>query len=181
MKMSDREAIEVLEKLFFDTTNEDYPFMEEFGEAVHIAIEALKKRTPVLKSERLTYVDENGEVLFHPEDFSENEGLTITQLADNGRYKALEEIAERLANREQCCEFLEKELMRYRDLEEQGLLLRLPCKVGDMVYYILGIPQKTPCVVEATNFELQDINKIGKTLFLTQSEAEEKLRELEEK
>lgn len=26
-------------------------------------------------------------------------------------------------------------LAEYEDLEEQGLLLRLPCKVGDMLYY----------------------------------------------
>lgn len=66
--------------------------------------------------ERLTYVTENGEVLFHPADLPDDEGMTITQLAENGRYKDLEEIAERLANKEQA--------------EEQGLLLRLPCKVG---------------------------------------------------
>lgn len=70
--------------------------------------------------ERLTYVAENGEVLFHPAGLPDDEGITITQLAKDGRYKALEEIAERLANREQA--------------EEQGLLLRLPCKVGDTVY-----------------------------------------------
>ena len=51
--------------------------------------------------ERLTYVTENGEVLFHPADLPDDEGMTITQLAENGRYKDLEEIAERLANREQ--------------------------------------------------------------------------------
>lgn len=67
-------------------------------------------------------------------------------------------------------------LKEYEDLEEQGLLLRLPCKVGSEVYYILGVPQKTPCVVEKASFELSDINKIGKTLFLTQAEAEEKLK-----
>ena len=49
--------------------------------------------------ERLTYVAENGEVLFHPADLPDDEGITITQLAKDGRYKALEEIAERLANR----------------------------------------------------------------------------------
>lgn len=32
-------------------------------------------------------------------------------------------------------EFL-KELQEYRNLEEQGLLLKLPCKVGDVVYQI---------------------------------------------
>ena len=72
--------------------------------------------------ERLTYVAENGEVLFHPADLPDDEGITITQLAKDGRYKALEEIAERLANREQA--------------EEQGLLLRLPCKVGDTIYEV---------------------------------------------
>ena len=70
--------------------------------------------------ERLTYVTENGEVLFHPADLPDDEGMTITQLAENGKYKDLEELAERLANREQA--------------EEQGLLLRLPCKVGDNIY-----------------------------------------------
>lgn len=30
-----------------------------------------------------------------------------------------------------------EELKRYRDLEEQGRLLVLPCKVGDMVYEII--------------------------------------------
>ena len=72
--------------------------------------------------ERLTYVAENGEVLFHPADLPDDEGITITQLAKDGRYKALEEIAERLANREQA--------------EEQGLLLRLPCGIGTDIYYI---------------------------------------------
>lgn len=51
--------------------------------------------------ERLTYVTEKGEVLFHPEDLPDDEGVTITQLAKDGRFKALEIIAERLANYEQ--------------------------------------------------------------------------------
>ena len=70
--------------------------------------------------ERLTFVTEDGEVLFHPEDLPDDESVTITQLAVAKRFRALETIAERLANREQA--------------EEQGLLLRLPCKVGDTVY-----------------------------------------------
>lgn len=37
---------------------------------------------------------------------------------------------------EELADWLE-ELKRYRDLEEQGLLLVLPCKVGDTVYEIL--------------------------------------------
>lgn len=69
-------------------------------------------------------------------------------------------------------------LADYENLEEQGRLIKLPCKVGDDVYYILGIPDKTPCAIDKCTFELSDINKIGKTLFLTKSEAEAKLKEL---
>lgn len=71
-----------------------------------------------------------------------------------------------------------KKLATYEDLEEQGLLVRLPCKVGTEVYYILGIPNKTPCVIDKCVFELSDINKIGKTVFLTREEAEKKLEEM---
>ena len=66
----------------------------------------------------------------------------------------------------------------YNRLEEQGRLLKLPCRIGDDVYYILGIPYEMPCTIDKCTFELSDINEIGKTLFLTKSEAEEKLKEL---
>lgn len=72
--------------------------------------------------ERLTFVTEDGEVLFHPEDLPDDEGVTITQLAVARRFRALETIAERLANREQA--------------EEQGLLLRLPISEDTPVYSI---------------------------------------------
>lgn len=71
-----------------------------------------------------------------------------------------------------------KKLADYEDLEEQGRLVKLPCKVGDDVYYILGIPNETPCTIDKCTFKLSNINKIGKTLFLTREEAEEKLKEL---
>ena len=77
----------------------------------------------------------------------------------------------------QVAEYLRK-LKNYEHLEEQGRLLKLPCKVGDDIYYILGIPNKMPCTIDKCTFELSDINKIGKTLFLTKSEAEAKLEEL---
>lgn len=77
---------------------------------------------------------------------------------------------------EQLAEWLE-ELKSYKDLEEQGLLVRLPCKVGTEVYYILGIPNKTPCTIDKCVFGLSDIDKIGKSLFLTREEAEKKLEE----
>ena len=71
-----------------------------------------------------------------------------------------------------------KKLADYEDLEAQGLLVRLPCKVGTEVYYILGIPNKTPCAIDKCVFELSDIDKIGESLFLTHKEAEKKLDEM---
>ena len=79
-------------------------------------------------------------------------------------------------------EYLE-ELKRYRDLEEQNLLLRLPCKVGDTVYKIINqrdsFDDTVYQIVSTTIFELSMINKIGKTVFLTKAEAEQKLKEME--
>lgn len=77
---------------------------------------------------------------------------------------------------EQLAEWLE-ELKSYKDLDEQGLLVRLPCKVRTEVYYILGIPNKTPCTIDKCVFKLSDIDKIGESLFLTREEAEKKLEE----
>ena len=87
-------------------------------------------------------------------------------------------------------------LGKYEDADEQGLLLRLPCKIGDTVwriktsdYYIM------PCNVEEFVYSNSlyiivreeffntrrrwNINEIGKTVFLTKSEAEQKLKEME--
>ena len=90
-------------------------------------------------------------------------------------------------------------LKDYEDLEEQGLLLKLPCKVGDTVYAI-GFNNK-PVVYESVvlsilitekeivfnvkvdEFEINSQLKqsmFGKTVFLTQEEAEAKLNESEE-
>lgn len=93
---------------------------------------------------------------------------------------------------------LATKLKEYEDLEEQGRLLKLPCKVGDTVYCIenkeiytctvgkISISKNNGVWVEI-NFpkEMPDIaaieynpDDIGKTLFLTKSEAEAKLKEL---
>ena len=130
--------------------------------------------------ERLTYVAENGEVLFHPADLPDDEGITITQLAKDGRYKALEEIAERLANREQA--------------EEQGLLLRLPCKVGDTLYRVNKGAKEPVIMMRVIQLYIKQIHKdrtmgescylpcdIGERIFLTREEAEAKLAEMEKK
>lgn len=93
----------------------------------------------------------------------------LKELKENGAFTGLE--LAKLA-------IMQKELKKYKDLEEQGLLAILPCKVGTEVYYILGIPNKTPCAIDKCVFKLSDIDKIGESLFLTHKEAEKKLEEM---
>ena len=84
-------------------------------------------------------------------------------------------------------------LAEYESLEEQGRLLRLPCKIGTKVYNITWWDdvQKKVVVkgktyyrtihkhkVSKSTFGYTDIEEIGKTVFLTKSEAEAKLKEL---
>ena len=97
-------------------------------------------------------------------------------------------------------EYLE-ELKRYRDLEEQGLLLRLPCKVGDTIYEVsyenrefvikehivkefiyrtYRFPRiEIYCENENGFLVCNNIGKLDECLFLTQAEAEQKLKEME--
>lgn len=86
-------------------------------------------------------------------------------------------------------------LEKYEDLEEQGLMLKLPCKVGDTVYRIIKefytrinkIISGKVYRIALTDIEMQIfIDKwqskgiYGKTVFLTQAEAEEALRKMNE-
>ena len=89
-------------------------------------------------------------------------------------------------------------LQTYEDAEEQGLLIKLPCKVGDKVwcidwYWDCGyVPGKCPdpsfncdayrCdfdkkkfVVMMREFDLGMLEQFGKTVFLTREEAERAL------
>ena len=69
-------------------------------------------------------------------------------------------------------------LAQYEDLEEQGLLLRLPCKIGATVYLIKPdgkiVPRTADMMFLGVLWE-----DYGKEWFLTQSEAEQKLKEME--
>lgn len=87
-----------------------------------------------------------------------------------------------------------KKLAEYEDLEEQGLLVRLPCKVGDDLYCIVNGKVKKLKVHSfgVPDFEITDIEfkyvdgfkivrfvgEVGKTVFLTREEAEKKLEEM---
>lgn len=111
----------------------------------------------------------------------------LKELKENGAFTGLE--LAKLA-------IMQKELKEYEDLETQGLLVRLPCKVGDTVYvptrvlvsefkitaifcdihgtyfywlFYCGIYERTSGFSECD---------IGKTVFLTREEAEKKLEEM---
>ena len=101
-----------------------------------------------------------------------------------------------------------QKLAEYEDLEEQGLLLRLPCKVGDTVYCIYE--RYTKCSENEQEFDeyscqgceclecdshkelyvqsqkaysldwiVSNLKRFGKTVFITKSESEQKLKEME--
>jgi hypothetical protein len=92
-------------------------------------------------------------------------------------------------------------LKDYEDLEEQGRLVKLPCNRGDKIYFIKSAFSMAHFPIEAriTSIcgidcdsdvmysSITEYNKIdrrfkssdiGKTVFLTKSEAEAKLKEL---
>ena len=76
----------------------------------------------------------------------------------------------------------------YARAEEQGLLLRFPCKVGDTIYYIednlinefvvysfdIRPLQEFVCNYEGISLNFKNF---GKTVFLTKKEAEKALKE----
>lgn len=88
-----------------------------------------------------------------------------------------------------------KEIRAWRNAEEQGLLVRLPCKVGDDLYCIVNGEVKKLKVHSfgVPDFEIIDIEfkyvdgfkivrfvgEVGKTVFLTREEAEKKLEEIQ--
>lgn len=102
------------------------------------------------------------------------------------------------------CEYISdalKKLADYEDLEEQGRLVILPCNRGDKIYFIksafsmahfpIEARITSVCGVDCDNdvmySSITEYNKIdrrfkssdiGKTVFLTKSEAEAKLKEL---
>lgn len=64
---------------------------------------------------------------------------------------------------------------------ENGTLIELPCKIGDTVYELeryLSCDAKDYWEIEEETFELWMLDLLGKTIFLTKSEAEDRLREL---
>lgn len=94
-----------------------------------------------------------------------------------------------------------RKLCEYEDMEEQGLLVRLPCKIGDTVYRVnAGAKQPIiPMTVSEIHFlcykneravrfdaigkedmgeSCYRLEDIGRIVFLTREEAEKKLEEM---
>ncbi len=92
---------------------------------------------------------------------------------------------------EECAAAFE-ELAAYHAAEQDGTLLRLPCKVGDMVYVLIpadcGFCDKEQCenifpcrksYLVKTEFSADLADDVGKTIFLTREAAEAALKEQE--
>lgn len=76
----------------------------------------------------------------------------------------------------QVAEYLRK-FKEYEDLEEQGRLVKLPCKVGDTVYLIKDSETITECKADMVFIGVL-WEEFGKEWFPTRDEAEAKLKEL---
>lgn len=87
---------------------------------------------------------------------------------------------------------LREKLKYYEDSEEQGLLLRLPFKVGSNIYRItddgvevavcreMTVADKEMYIESVTLCDWISFDEIGKSVFLTRDEAEAKLKEMED-
>ena len=115
---------------------------------------------------------------FYPKCFEKCDGLGASSKCDN--CEIMTSICEKLG--------------KYEDLEEQGRLVKLPCKIGTEVYDITwwdNVQEKVVIKGKAyyrtvykhkvtkLPFTYSDIDDFGKTVFLTKSEAEQKLKEME--
>lgn len=107
--------------------------------------------------------------------------------------QAVPKMSLRRNGHKKCC----NKLAHYEDLEEQGLLLKLPCKVGTKVFYVqkclapsckncMGFTRVNNCYTEhkarifEQEFTLRHLKAFGETVFLTKAEAEKALAEMEE-
>ena len=129
----------------------------------------------------------------------------LTKRLDDGivEYKNGEYTIRLYPQNEDCYNTEQKAILRlaeYEDLEEQGLLVRLPCKIGDKVYHIktkyaineleivkttltgycnLGLGLGLQVYLDCYYFSSTPV--LAETVFLTRAEAEKKLEELKEK
>lgn len=137
--------------------------------------------------ERLTDKNVVGKY-FYPKCFEKCDGLGASSKCDN--CEIMTSICEKLG--------------KYEDLEEQGRFIKLPCKVGDTVYVngvrvcgeaekyrVIRVDYHSTLGTGRNEFYIEALlcadpdsaitfydKQFGKTVFLTKSEAEAKLKEL---
>ena len=134
--------------------------------------------------ERLTDKNAVGNY-FYPKCFEKCDGFGASSKCDN--CEIMTSVCEKLGE--------------FEDLEEQGLLLRLPCKIGDTIYEVsyenrefvikehivkefiyrtYRFPRiEIYCENENGFLVCNNIGKLDECLFLTQAEAEQELKEME--
>ena len=130
---------------------------------------------------RLTQRNEHDTSYFIPQCFEICDGIGCSEQCNNCHVE----------------ESLIEKLGAYEDAEEQGLLFRLPCKVGDTVWFVGNkfvndyeirryIVDETgiDCIQVAKEIDGKDywnsfsMDTFGKTVFLTKEEAEQKLESM---
>ena len=107
---------------------------------------------------------------------------TMERLTKSGTIsgKDINELLDESNENQMCKTKAYYKLQEYEDLEEQGRLIKLPCKVGDTVYHVVQ-----GRIVEVSNVDLFFLllsvaeNRFNNSVFLTKSEAEQKLKEME--
>ena len=169
--------------------------------------------------ERLTNIGSNGEIWITDNDETRRLGRKESAYKKLAEYEDLEERLNGVSVKQvvdgfiktvenQTCEGYEHGRIltnaeadkwnEYKQLEEQGLLLRLPVKVGDTIWYVDDDDDNYPIEAKIIRIEIKenyvlyyaeekedcgtlglDSDDIGKTVFLTKEEAEQKLKEME--
>lgn len=114
------------------------------------------------------------------------------------RYEDADMVIEVTAKQLKEYENILTDLKKYKDLEAEGKLLKLPCKVGDTIWYVEEDDDDYPIKLEIDSISRNDndtwyytydddSNKygfidsdFGETVFFTKEEAEMKLKEITE-
>lgn len=171
--------------------------------------------------ERLTNIGSNGEIWITDNDETRRNGRKESAYKKLAEYEDLEERLNGVSVKQVVDGFIKTvenqtneeyehgriltnaeadEWNEYKQLDEQGLLLRLPCKAGDTVYKPnpITLSEIVEIKIESIFITESKINisgrttkmkysfccspsDFGKTVFLTQAEAEQKLKEMEDK
>lgn len=112
----------------------------------------------------------------------------LTKVTGNDKVKLInfsDEVEEKYPDFSERLELMFEKLAYYEDLEEQGRLVKLPCKVGDTVYKVDRVSEKIKQhkvigfgdeQVAFDNYKYCFLSLFGKTVFLTKEEAEAELK-----